>query len=83
MPMILHLRLHHLVPQLKLVQGSRACQLRPLNKLVANANEEAATSNPPLVIEEPVGEVSSGVTVRTLIDLEEELVVVTDTNLST
>ena len=40
----------------------------PGQQHVANANEEAATSNPPPAIEKPVGEVSLGVTVKTLRD---------------
>ena len=63
----LHLCLHHSVPQ------------QPM----ANAGEEAETSNPPPAIEEPVGEISSRVAVRTLIDLEEEPTAVTDTDLLT
>ena len=53
----------------------------PEQQLVANADEEVATSNPSPVVEELVGEMSSGVTVITLIDLEEEPIAVTDTDL--
>ena len=46
---------------------------------MANADKEVTTSNPPPTVEEPVGEVTSGVVVRTLIDLEEEPAAVADT----
>ena len=55
----------------------------PEQQPVANADEEAATSNPLLAVEEPVGEVTSGVAVRTIINLKEEPVAISDTKLLT
>ena len=55
----------------------------PVQQPVANANEEVATSNSTPTVEEFVDEVSSRVVVKTLIDLEEELAAITDTDLST
>ena len=55
----------------------------PKQQQVANANEEVATSNPSPAVGKPAGEVSSGIAVRTLIDLEEEPSAVIDTNLPT
>ena len=48
---------------------------------MANTGEEVVTSNPPPTVEEPVGEVSTRVAVKILIDLKKELVAVTDTDL--
>ena len=53
----------------------------PEQQHVANADEEVVNSSPPPAVEELVGEVSLGVAIRTLIDLEEEPAAVIDTNL--
>ena len=55
----------------------------PKQQPVANADEEETTSNSPLAIEEPVGEVTAGVVVKILIDLEEEPAAIGDTGLPT
>ena len=49
----------------------------------ANVDKNVAASNPPHAIEKPVGEVILRVAVKTLINLEEEPVVVADTDLPT
>ena len=48
----------------------------------AIAHEEAVVSNPPSIIEEPIGEVTSRVVGnKTLIDLKEEPAAIVDTDL--
>ena len=49
---------------------------------ITNADDEAAASNPPPAVEEPVGEVTTRVgSNKTLIDLKEKHTAIADTDL--